>query len=55
MRNPLRSEAAAFRFVWWTIGFFAPIVLASAIDRRAGLVVFVLLGALVLLHAFRRT
>jgi hypothetical protein len=31
MRNPFRSEADAFRFVWLTIGFFALIVL----DRKS--------------------
>ena len=44
MRNPFRSEADAFRFVWVTIGFFALILIASAIQVWAGVVVFVLLS-----------
>ena len=35
MRNPFRSEADAFRFVWLTIGYFALIVVASLINRVA--------------------
>jgi hypothetical protein len=45
MRNPVRSEADAFRFVWLTIGYFALIVAAAAIHVWAGVVVFVLLTA----------
>ncbi len=43
MRNPFRSEEAAFRFVWWTIGYFALIVIGSLIDKWVGLAVFVVL------------
>jgi GABA permease len=48
MRNPLRSEADAFRFVWLTIGYFALIVIGSVIDVWVGVGVFVVLtvGAL---------
>ncbi len=42
-RNPLRSEAEAFRFVLLTVGYFALIVAAAAIDRWVGVAVFVLL------------
>ncbi|MBA3244319.1 MAG: hypothetical protein H0T61_03995 [Actinobacteria bacterium] len=47
-RNPLRSEAEAFRFVLLTAGYFALIVAASALDRWAGLAVFLLLTGLAL-------
>jgi GABA permease len=40
MRNPFRSEAAAFRFVWLTIGYFALIVIGSAISTWLGVAVF---------------
>jgi hypothetical protein len=41
MRNPFRSEDAAFRFVGLTIGYFALIVGGAAINRWLGLGVFV--------------
>ena len=42
--NPLRSEAAAFRFLLLTVGYFAAIVVASVLGGRwAGLAVFVVL------------
>ena len=41
MRNPFRTEAEAFRFLWLTIGYFALIVFGSVIDCWAGLAVFV--------------
>ena len=47
MRNPFRSEAEAFRFVWLTIGYFALIVIASLINRWLGVAVFVVLTAVV--------
>jgi hypothetical protein len=34
MRNPLRSEAEAYRFLWLTIGYFAAIVVASLVGGR---------------------
>jgi GABA permease len=43
VENPFRSEEAAFRFLFVTIGAFALIVAASFIDRWLGLAVFVLL------------
>ena len=43
MRNPVRSEADAFRFVWLTIGYFALIVIASVISKWLGFAVFVAL------------
>lgn len=48
MRNPFRTEDAAFRFVFVTIGFFGLIAIASLINRWAGLAVFLLeTGAIV--------
>ncbi len=41
MKNPFRSEQAAFRLVWLTIGYFALIVIGAEIDRWVGLGVFV--------------
>ena len=44
MRNPLRSEAEAYRFVLTSIAYFGLIVLATKLGGRwAGLVVFILL------------
>lgn len=43
MRNPLRSEENAFRFVLGTIVFFALIVAASWISTWLGIAVFVIL------------
>jgi hypothetical protein len=40
MRNPFRSEAEAFRFVWLTIGYFALIVIGAAINKWIGVAVF---------------
>jgi GABA permease len=48
MRNPIRSEADAFRFVLLTIGYFALIVIGSVINVWVGVVVFVVLTAGVL-------
>ena len=45
MRNPLRSETDAFRFVLLTIGYFALIVIGSLIQVWVGVAVFVLLTA----------
>jgi hypothetical protein len=45
MRNPIRSEAAAFRFVLLTIGYFALIVIGSVINVWVGVVVFIVLTA----------
>jgi GABA permease len=42
MRNPLRSEAEAFRFVWLTIGYFALIVIGAAINSWVGVAVFLI-------------
>jgi len=39
MRNPVRSEADAFRFVLYTIGYFALIVLAAFLHPGLGLLV----------------
>ena len=48
MRNPIRSEADAFRFVLLTIGYFALIVIGSVINVWLGVAVFVVLTAGVL-------
>jgi GABA permease len=47
VRNPFRSEAEAFRFVWLTIGYFALIVIASLINRWLGVAVFIVLTGVV--------
>ena len=44
MRNPFRSEADAFRFVWLTIGYFALILVGSLINVWVGLAVFVVVS-----------
>jgi hypothetical protein len=56
VRNPLRSESDAFRFVLLTIGYFALIVIGSLIDVWVGVAVFAVLtgGALWLVLAGRR-
>jgi GABA permease len=54
MRNPIRSEADAFRFVWATIGYFGLIVIGSLIDRFVGLAVFIVLTAGVAWWVMRR-
>ena len=48
MRNPLRSEADAFRFLLLTIGYFALIVIAAVINTWLGVAVFVVLSIVVL-------
>jgi flagellar basal body-associated protein FliL len=42
MRNPFKSEDAAFRFLILTIGYFGLIAVAYVINRWLGLVVFLL-------------
>src|SRR5205085_10470874 len=54
MRNPFRSEADAFRFVWLTIGYFALIVVGSLINRWLGVAVFIVLTPVALWWFFRR-
>jgi len=54
VRNPFRSEADAFRFVWLTIGYFALIVVGSVINSWVGLAVFLVLTAVALWAALRR-
>jgi hypothetical protein len=46
MRNPFRNEADAFRLVLLSIGYFALIVVAAAINTWLGVAVFVLLTLL---------
>jgi hypothetical protein len=54
MANPFRSEESAFRFVWLTIGYFAPIVIAWWISKWLGVAVFVVLTAGVAFWLLRR-
>ncbi|HUZ82036.1 MAG TPA: universal stress protein [Gaiellaceae bacterium] len=54
MRNPFRSEADAFRFVWLTIGYFALIVAGSVIASWVGLAVFLVLTGAALWSILRR-
>jgi GABA permease len=54
VRNPFRSEADAFRFVWLTIGYFALIVIGSVISSWVGLAVFLVLTGLAVWATFRR-
>lgn len=54
MRNPLRSEAAAYRFLLGTVAYFGAIVIASVAGGRwAGLGVFVVATVVVLVWFFR--
>ena len=54
MQNPLRSEAAAFRFLIGLLVYLALIVAAKALaGAAAALVVFVLLTAAAVVWAFR--
>jgi hypothetical protein len=43
MKNPVRTEAEAFRLVWFVIGYLGLIVLGSLVSRWVGLGVFVVL------------
>ncbi len=54
MRNPLRSEAEAFRFLLLTIGYFALIAIGALIDKWVGIGVFIVLSLVVLYVAFLR-
>jgi nucleotide-binding universal stress UspA family protein len=52
--NPFRSEAEAYRFLLLTVGYFAAIVIATlAIDKWAGLAVFLLLTLAGLVYVAR--
>jgi hypothetical protein len=54
MRNPFRSEAEAFRFVLWTLGYFALIVIGAVINVWLGLAVFIVLTVIAAWWAFFR-
>jgi GABA permease len=54
MRNPFRSEADAFRFVWLTIGYFVLILIGSLIDVWVGLGVFIVVSIVALWWFFGR-
>ena len=47
LKNPFRTEAEAFRFVWLTIIYVALIVIGSKINTWAGLGVFIVETAIV--------
>jgi hypothetical protein len=49
MKNPLRDEAAAFKLVWLSLGYFGLIALASWISTWLGLAVFVILSIVALI------
>jgi GABA permease len=53
VRNPFRSEADAFRFVWLTIGYFALIFIGSLINVWVGVAVFIAVTAVALWWLFR--
>lgn len=55
MRNPLRSETDAFRFVLLTIAYFALIVIGSLIDVWVGVGVFAVLTLAALWRVFTST
>jgi GABA permease len=54
MKNPLRSEEDAFRFVWQTVAYFAVIVVAYFINHWLGLAAFIVLSAGVVWWVFMR-
>jgi hypothetical protein len=54
VRNPFRSEADAFRFVWLTIGYFSLIVVGSLINVWVGVAVFALLTGIAVWLVFKR-
>jgi GABA permease len=54
VKNPFRSEEDAFRFVWWTIGYFALIVVGSLINVWLGVAVFIVVSLVALWWFFRR-
>jgi len=54
LKNPFRTEADAFRFVWLTIGYFALIVIGSLINVWLGIAVFVVVSLVALWWFFRR-
>ena len=54
MRNPFRSEAEAFRFLLYTIGYFALIVIGALINTWVGLTVFIVLSLVAGYFAFIR-
>ena len=53
MKNPLRSEAEAFRFLLGAAVYFGLIAIAGVINRWAGLVVFIVLSVGVVLWWMR--
>jgi hypothetical protein len=54
LRNPIRSEADAYRLVWLSIGYFALIVLASLVNVWLGVAVFIVETAVLLWWVFLR-
>ena len=54
MKNPLRSEGDAFRFLWLVIGYCVLIVIGAFINRWVGVAVFVVLSSLAIWFGFFR-
>jgi len=54
VRNPFRSEAEAFRFLLFTVGYFALIVIGALIDKWVGFAVFIVLSLIAGYFAFIR-
>lgn len=54
MQNPFRSEQAAFRLVWVTVGYFVLIGVGWKIDRWLGLAVFIVLTGAGIVWIMRR-
>jgi Ca2+/Na+ antiporter len=55
VRNPLRSEAEAFRFLLLTIVYFALIVIGAMINRWLGVAVFIVLTLVAVYFGFLRS
>jgi hypothetical protein len=53
MYNPFRSEAEAYRFVLFTVAYFAAIVAAAAVNRWLGVAVFAALTLVALYWFFK--
>ena len=53
MRNPLGSEAEAYRFLWIVVGGFIAIVIAAVINTWAGVAVAVIAFAALARWLFR--
>jgi hypothetical protein len=54
VRNPFRTEEAAFRFVWLTVAYCGLIVIGAVINTWLGLAVFIVETAILGWWVFRR-